>query len=122
MATGLRPARAPCRLGRRSKPSPDTFAPRPSMARTLRSHRLAAAASLAVAALVVVGGPVGAGAPAPAQASTVGTPLPAGWELCILQGVAAPVTSQNVANLDEWQLAEGGSTNNTAAYNPYKTH
>jgi hypothetical protein len=49
------------------------------------------------------------------------TPLPAGWELCILQGVGAPATQANVADLDEWQLAEGGSTNNTAAYNPFNT-
>jgi len=27
-----------------------------------------------------------------------------------------------VANLDAWQAAEGGSTNNTAAYNPFNTH
>lgn len=49
------------------------------------------------------------------------TPLPAGWELCILQGVSAPATQANVADLDEWQLAEGGSTNNSAAYNPFNT-
>ncbi|HSZ37016.1 MAG TPA: hypothetical protein VK773_07990 [Acidimicrobiales bacterium] len=55
------------------------------------------------------------------DASTVDTPLPAGWELCILQGVGAPATQANVADLDEWQLAEGGSTNNSAAYNPFNT-
>jgi hypothetical protein len=49
------------------------------------------------------------------------TPLPAGWELCILQGVSAPATQANVADLDQWQVAEGGSTNNTAAYNPFNT-
>jgi hypothetical protein len=49
------------------------------------------------------------------------TPLPAGWELCILQGVGAPATQADVADLDEWQLAEGGSTNNSAAYNPFNT-
>jgi hypothetical protein len=49
------------------------------------------------------------------------TPLPPGWELCILQGVAAPATAANVADLDDWQAAEGGSTNNTAAFNPYNT-
>jgi hypothetical protein len=51
----------------------------------------------------------------------VGTPLPSGWEVCILQGVGAPVTPDDVANLDVWQAAEGGSTNNTAAYNPFNT-
>ena len=49
------------------------------------------------------------------------TPLPPGWELCVLEGVAAPATAANVADLDEWQAAEGGSTNNTAAYNPFNT-
>ena len=49
------------------------------------------------------------------------TPLPPGWELCILQGISAPATAANVADLDEWQAAEGGSTNNTAAFNPYNT-
>jgi hypothetical protein len=49
------------------------------------------------------------------------TPLPPGWELCVLQGITAPATAANVADLDEWQAAEGGSTNNTAAFNPYNT-
>ena len=49
------------------------------------------------------------------------TPLPPGWELCVLQGVNAPATAANVADLDKWQAAEGGSTNNTAAYNPFNT-
>ena len=57
-----------------------------------------------------------------AAAQTGGdTPLPPGWELCILQGVNAPVTAENVTDLDQWQAAEGGSTNNTAAYNPFNT-
>jgi hypothetical protein len=49
------------------------------------------------------------------------TPLPPGWELCVLQGVSAPATQANVADLDEWQAAEGGSTDNTAAYNPFNS-
>jgi len=49
------------------------------------------------------------------------TPLPPGWELCVLQGLGAPVTAVNVTDLDQWQAAEGGSTNNTAAYNPFNT-
>jgi hypothetical protein len=60
------------------------------------------------------------GDPAAAQAGGF-TPLPPGWELCVLQGVGAPATAANVADLDEWQAAEGGSTNNTAAFNPYNT-
>ena len=49
------------------------------------------------------------------------TPLPPGWELCVLQGLSAPVTNANVSDLDEWQAEEGGSTNNTAAFNPFNT-
>ena len=49
------------------------------------------------------------------------TPLPPGWELCVLEGVSAPASANNVADLDEWQAAEGGSTNNTAAFNPFNT-
>ena len=44
-----------------------------------------------------------------------------GLELCVLAGAAAPATRANVADLDEWQVAEGGSTNNAAAYNPFNT-
>jgi hypothetical protein len=57
----------------------------------------------------------------PAAASGGGTPLPPGWELCVLEGLSAPATSANVSDLDEWQAAEGGSTNNTAAFNPFNT-
>ncbi len=57
----------------------------------------------------------------PAAASGGGTPLPPGWELCVLEGLSAPATSANVTDLDEWQAAEGGSTNNTAAFNPFNT-
>lgn len=74
----------------------------------------AATAVLGVCALPAVSGVA-------VDAAGASTPLPAGWELCILQGVGAPATQANVADLDEWQLAEGGSTNNTAAYNPFNT-
>ena len=60
------------------------------------------------------------GGPASAQGGGF-TPLPPAWELCVLQGLGAPATANNVADLDEWQAAEGGSTNNTAAFNPYNT-
>src|ERR1700730_2299800 len=53
--------------------------------------------------------------------SSGGTALPPGWELCLVQGIGAPLTQANVANLDEWQAVEGGSTNNSAAYNPFNT-
>jgi hypothetical protein len=59
--------------------------------------------------------------PVGADTTSGGTSLPPGWELCILQGVSAPLSQANVADLDEWQAAEGGSTNNTAAYNPFNT-
>ena len=56
-----------------------------------------------------------------AAQSGADTPLPPGWELCILAGLTAPVTPANITDLDDWQAAEGGSTNNTAAYNPFNT-
>ncbi|MFZ0251307.1 MAG: hypothetical protein WAL61_15275 [Acidimicrobiales bacterium] len=56
-----------------------------------------------------------------ASAQSAFTPLPPGWELCVLEGVTAPATAANVADLDEWQAAEGGSTNNTAAFNPFNS-
>jgi hypothetical protein len=87
----------------------------------MRSHPLsvrlllaAATAVLGVCALPAVSGTF-------TDAASADTPLPAGWELCILQGVGAPATQANVADLDEWQLAEGGSTNNSAAFNPFNT-
>ncbi len=64
---------------------------------------------------------LGTSGPAGSAARVIGTPLPPGWELCIAQGVGAPVTPPNVADLDAWQAAEGGSTKNTAANNPFNT-
>ena len=91
------------------------------MTRTLPSLRL-------LVATIVVGGSalicLGASAVVPGSATAGaagGTALPAGWELCVLQGLGAPATQANVSDLDEWQLVEGGSTNNTAAYNPFNT-
>lgn len=40
-----------------------------------------------------------------------------GWESQVLAAIGAPVTAANVAFLDAWQNAEGGS----AAYNPLNT-
>ncbi len=57
--------------------------------------------------------------PPPGPGAVIGTPLPAGWEQCVLEGVGASATADDVANLDEWQVVEGGSTNNAAAYNPF---
>ena len=77
---------------------------------------------LALASVGLGGGALAwtASSPAAAQSST-DTPLPPGWELCVLEGVAAPATPANIADLDEWQAAEGGSTNNTAAFNPFNS-
>ena len=89
------------------------------MTRTLLTAcLLLAAAATSACAAVSVAGP---GAGTAGAVAAVGTPLPPGWELCVLAGVAAPATRANVADLDEWQAAEGGSTNNTAAYNPFNT-
>ena len=90
------------------------------MTRLLSTVRLAVALTVAGLIAPVVAWSTTAG-PAGAVASTVGTPLPGGWELCVLQGLSAPATQANVSNLAAWQNAEGGSTNNTAAYNPFNT-
>jgi hypothetical protein len=77
---------------------------------------------LAVAAVVICASALTlAGVPGSAPAGANFTALPAGWELCVLQGTGAPATPDNVADLDGWQIQEGGSTNNTAAYNPFNT-
>jgi len=90
------------------------------MPRTFSS--LAVCISLAIVGLgdLGLGAPVGA-SPSASQGAGIGTPLPLGWESCVLQGVGAPDTQDDIADLDEWQAAEGGSTNNTAAYNPFNT-
>ena len=77
---------------------------------------------LALASLGLGGGALAwtASSPAAAQSGAY-TPLPPGWELCVLEGLAAPATPANIADLDEWQAAEGGSTNNTAAFNPFNS-
>ena len=101
------------------------------MGRMLRRALLGVAAMTLVIAVPARSAPVAAGAPSasaaspskvpPAAPAVPGTPLPTGWEQCILQGVGAPVTPPNVANLDEWQTAEGGSTDNAAAFNPFNS-
>jgi hypothetical protein len=82
--------------------------------RSLRVVLAVATVALGASGLTLLGVP----ASAPAGAAT---PLPTGWELCVLQGTGAPATTANVGDLDGWQLEEGGSTNNTAAYNPFNT-
>src|SRR5271156_7254321 len=76
---------------------------------------------LALASVGLGGGALAWTVSSPAAASDADTPLPPGWELCVLEGLAAPATPANIADLDEWQAAEGGSTNNTAAYNPFNS-
>jgi hypothetical protein len=100
------------------------------MGRTLWRALVGVAVGTAALAVPMRSDSYAAGAP-PAAATTPavpsgpapgpGTPLPAGWELCILQGIGAPGTAANVAALDEWQTAEGGSTANAAAFNPFNT-
>lgn len=89
------------------------------MARLFRLGRLGLSIALVGLGAAALGPPAGASAPPPGPG--VGTGLPPGWELCILEGIGAPATQDNVANLDEWQDAEGGSTNNSAAYDPFNT-
>jgi hypothetical protein len=54
-------------------------------------------------------------------ASPVSSALPDGWELCILQGVNGHASHANLSDLDVWQAAEGGATDNGLAYNPFNT-
>jgi hypothetical protein len=77
--------------------------------------------ALALAAAGLGGSVVAWTAGGTAAASGSDTPLPPGWELCVLQGLTAPLTPANLTDLDAWQAAEGGSTNNSAAYNPFNT-
>ena len=85
-------------------------------------RRLAPALGVVVVVLgVVVPGTPSRAGPDSGTAGGFGTPLPQNWEQCILTGVGAPPTPENVANLDAWQAAEGGSTDNAAAYNPFNT-
>jgi hypothetical protein len=88
------------------------------MARIFGHVRVGVSLAVVVVGVVAIGSPVDA-SPSPNPGAVVGTPLPPGWELCVLDGVGAPGTAANVADLDEWQVVEGGSTNNAAAYNPF---
>ena len=90
------------------------------MPRFISSVRIVLALLVAGLGLCALSSTAGA-APVAAVAAPGDTMLPAGWELCVLQGLAAPATQANVDDLDEWQAAEGGSTNNSAAYNPFNT-
>jgi len=90
------------------------------MAPTLGRLRLGISLAIVMVGVVGLSSPIGA-SPSPNPGTAIGTPLPPGWELCILQGVGAPGTQDDVANLDEWQVVEGGSTNNAAAFNPFNT-
>jgi hypothetical protein len=88
----------------------------------MKAHPLSVRLVLAAAVAVLgIGASVSSSGASIKGVMTMDTPLPAGWELCILQGVSAPATPANVADLDEWQLAEGGSTNNSAAFNPFNS-
>lgn len=50
-----------------------------------------------------------------------GAALPAGWAEQVLDGLGAPHTPGNIAFLQAWQQREGGSSENTATYNPLCT-
>jgi hypothetical protein len=74
-----------------------------------------------VLATVGVEASLGSGAAAASGAAGGARSLPAAWELCILESVGAPVTSADVADLDVWQMGEGGSTDNANSFNPFNT-
>lgn len=46
---------------------------------------------------------------------------PADFAKMLLQGLGAPATAQNIANVTMWEGKEGGNWNNTAKYNPLNT-
>ena len=92
------------------------------MSRFTSCVRVALVLTLASLGVCAFASAASATSAAPSMVAAPGdTALPAGWELCVLQGVTAPATRANVDDLDEWQAAEGGSTNNSAAYNPFNT-
>ncbi len=91
--------------------------PMPRLTSRVRIALVLAIAGLGCGALSSASG----AAPSAVVAAPGDTMLPAGWELCVLQGATAPATQANIDDLDEWQAAEGGSTNNSAAYNPFNT-
>ncbi len=92
------------------------------MSRFTSCVRVALVLTLASLGVYTYASATSATSAAPSMVAAPGdTALPAGWELCVLQGVAAPATQANVDDLDVWQAAEGGSTNNSAAYNPFNT-
>ncbi len=43
------------------------------------------------------------------------------WAKALLKGLGAPVTTQNLAAIVAWEMAEGGHWNNSAHYNPLNT-
>lgn len=89
---------------------------------TSRLIRRAALFALVTCSLGAFVAPVRASAvPVAPPSGYVGVPLPPAWEICVLSELHAPLTAANVADLDLWQIAEGGSTANSNNYNPYNT-
>jgi peptidoglycan hydrolase CwlO-like protein len=50
-----------------------------------------------------------------------GSYAPLSWAKALLEKLSMPVTSQNVAAVTAWELAEGGHWHNSAHYNPLNT-
>jgi hypothetical protein len=93
-----------------------------TLGRPIRQPLRVGLAALTAAALAVVVPSVAArGATVTPTFTFSGVPLPPAWEICVLAGLHAPLTAANVADLDLWQIAEGGSTDNSNAYNPFNT-
>jgi len=88
----------------------------------IRLLRWAGLCAVAAGTITVVAPSVPAGATtAPPSFGYRGVPLPPAWEICVLAELRAPLTAANVDDLDLWQIAEGGSTDNSNTYNPFNT-
>ena len=50
-----------------------------------------------------------------------GTVTQKSWAAALLAGLGAPVTSNNLANVEAWEAQEGGNWANSAKFNPLNT-
>ena len=82
-----------------------------------------AAAATTPAAAAAAATPASTKPSAPGKGGPVGNVGPgiAAWAKAVLKGIGAPVNANNMAIMERWQVAEGGSTNNSNKYNYLNT-